>query len=76
MKEQLELLESKIDKNDGLVEIEVGIGINPNGYDISLICTFQSIYALKTYNVHPEHLKVKDFITQVTSERAVIDYEI
>ena len=76
MKQQLELLEDKVGKNNGLLEVEVGVGFNPRGYDISLICTLMSLNALKIYDVHPEHLKVKEFVSQVASERVVVDYEI
>jgi len=44
--------------------------------DIALYTTFKTKEDLKTYAVHPEHLKVVEFIKTVVAERRVIDYEI
>ncbi len=64
---------------DVLVREEVGINI-PNAkktdYDICLQCTFRTWEDLDTYQNHPEHLKVADYITRCRSARAAVDYEI
>ncbi len=73
MKEKLESLKGKI---DGLLEVEVGTNYNPKGYDICLVCTLSSKEALDLYQIHPEQVKVKDFVVSVTNDRAVVDYEI
>lgn len=71
------LLNSLLDKIDGLNLMEVGVDFNQSerAFDLSLYSTFDSKEDLKTYAVHPEHLKVVDFIKQVTVETKVVDYE-
>ena len=57
--------------------IEVGRHylIDSPSYDLSLITHFDSIADLDVYRVHPEHLKVIDFVKEITTERAAVDYE-
>lgn len=45
-------------------------------YDFGLYTAFESAEDLETYRVHPDHQTVVSFIGEVTSERAVVDYEI
>ena len=35
-----------------------------------------SVDDLKVYQLHPEHLKVVDFVKTVSTERAAVDFEI
>lgn len=58
----------------GLLEAEVGINENGGEYDAALVSSFESMEALKAYDVHPEHQKVRDFVTKVRLSRAAIDY--
>ncbi len=46
-----------------------------SNYDIMLDTTFNSLEDLKSYAVHPEHLKVVEFAKSVKKERACVDYE-
>jgi len=48
---------------------------SPASYDVGLYTRFRSREDLETYRVHPEHQKVVAFVQQVTSARAVVDYE-
>jgi hypothetical protein len=56
--------------------IEVGRNITAsiNAYDVVLYSEFDSKEDLDTYLVHPEHVKVADFIKTVISDRKVVDY--
>ena len=72
MKERLEQL---VDLIPELISAEVGININGEEYDAALTCTFQSMKDLKTYDSHPEHRKVREFITKVRLSRVAVDYE-
>jgi hypothetical protein len=56
--------------------IEVGRNITAsiNAYDVVLYSEFGSKEDLDTYLVHPEHVKVADFIKTVISDRKVVDY--
>jgi len=70
---QLEALEEKIDV---LLSMEVGVDFNGSerAFDLALYSTFETKEDLKTYASHPEHLKVVQFIREVTSESKVVDY--
>ena len=44
-------------------------------YELALICDFKDMEGLNAYQVHPEHLKFGEFISQIRESRACIDYE-
>lgn len=73
-----ELLESLASKLDVLISLEVGINFDtaPRAMDLSLYSKFASKEDLATYAIHPEHLKVVEFIKSVAIESKVVDYEI
>lgn len=73
IKEQLEALVGVI---PGLLEAEVGINENGGEYHACLNSAFENMDALKVYDAHPEHQKVRDFITKVRESRVAVDYEI
>jgi hypothetical protein len=57
--------------------IEVGIS-HPDAvpsFDLCLITHFENLGDLEVYKVHPEHMKVVEFVKQVTTDRAAVDYE-
>jgi hypothetical protein len=74
IKSQLEELRNKIKE---IKFLEVGININDSAdsYDIVLYSEFDSLEDLKTYQNHPEHIRVGDFVGEVRLERKVADYE-
>ncbi|MCF7847644.1 MAG: Dabb family protein [Kiritimatiellales bacterium] len=74
MKRRLEALKGVV---PGLVEIEIGMNVAAGdaAKDMVLCSEFQSLEDLKTYAVHPEHLKVVEFVKPLVCERAVVDYE-
>ena len=80
-KEVLDQFEAKLLALKGLIAelkfIEVGKHylIDSPSYDLSLITHFDSIEDLDVYRVHPEHLKVVDFVKEITVDRAAVDYE-
>lgn len=73
IKSMLEGLEGKIDE---LKYIEVGLNVDAqtSDYDICLMTHFESREDLKAYAVHPEHMKVVDYIRASTAARAAVDY--
>ena len=73
IKKGLESLKGVI---DGIIHLEVGINVNPKGFDLVLYSEFSSMDALKEYDCHPEHLKMREFIHKVITERVVADYEV
>ncbi len=60
-----------------LKSIEVGENFanEERAMDLSIITHFDSAHDLKIYAIHPEHLKVVDFIKQVVEYSKVVDYE-
>lgn len=63
---------------DVLKYVEVGLNFNekPTAFDLVLISTFETEADLEIYRLHPEHKKLMVFLKTVTSESAVVDYEI
>jgi antibiotic biosynthesis monooxygenase (ABM) superfamily enzyme len=73
-KEMLVALEHKV---PSLKSIEVGENFCSEGraMDISIITRFDTKEDLQEYAVHPEHMKVVEFIKQVVEYSKVVDYE-
>ncbi len=71
-----EMLEALVDKIESLKKMEVGVNFVPSerAFDMSLYSTFDDEDALNRYRVHPEHLKVLNFIKEVTTTSKVVDY--
>lgn len=68
-------LEALVDTIPFIQKLTVGINYNPApaAYDISLYTEFDTDEDLQNYQVHPEHVKVKDFMVEVVADRAVVD---
>jgi len=71
-------LEELVSKIPTLKSIEVGIDFSKTqrAFDLSLYSKFETLQDLKSYAVHPEHLKVVELIKSVTVESKVVDYTI
>ncbi|MDR1517553.1 MAG: Dabb family protein [Dysgonamonadaceae bacterium] len=75
IKERLENLKNSIPQ---IRKIHVHINAQdaPDGnYDTILDTEFDNMDDVKSYAVHPDHLKAVEFITKVRVSRAAIDYE-
>lgn len=74
MQQKLLDLKSKITE---LQSIEVGInGLNAEkNHDLVLITEFNNADDLATYATHPEHLKVVDFVKEISTGRAAVDFK-
>ena len=61
-----------------LRRMEIGFDFSKTdmSYDMMLLTEFDSVEDMKTYAVHPEHLKVSAFIRSVIESRVVLDCEI
>ncbi len=59
-----------------LKHIEVGVDIvhSNESYDIALLTSFDNIEGLEAYRIHPEHIKVREYMLSV-GEFVVVDYE-
>ena len=74
IKRELEGLKSAIAE---IKVMEVGKNSNklPTSFDIALYSEFESKEDLEIYKEHPEHVKVAQFVRQVTTDAVVVDYE-
>ncbi|MBI9097429.1 MAG: Dabb family protein [Spirochaetaceae bacterium] len=70
---RLKNLEGRI---PGLISIDAGTDTNRSGaaFDVVLISQHTSQEALNSYQLHPEHLEVKEYIGSVVKERIVVDF--
>lgn len=73
--EKLMALRGKI---EGIIALEVGVDFSrtDTSGDLVLYSEFTDRQALSRYQMHPEHEALKPFISEVTSERRVVDYEM
>ncbi|WP_410769718.1 Dabb family protein [Fontibacillus sp. BL9] len=64
-------------KVEQLRELEVGIDVvkSARSYDIALVATFDSLDDLEGYQVHPEHKKVIEHMSQVRESQVAVDFE-
>ena len=75
MKSQLDALKELVPT---LIDISVGLDISrkDRSWDIVLYSEFESMAGLEEYAIHPEHLKVVEFVKTVVSGGAAVDYEV
>ena len=45
-------------------------------YDMMLVTRFDSLEALHTYKVHPDHMAVSTYVGKVSTARVVLDAEL
>jgi hypothetical protein len=72
-----QMLEALLGAVPTLRSIDVGMNFSKEerAMDMSIITTFENRAGLEAYAVHPEHVKVIDFIKQVVEYTKVVDYE-
>lgn len=72
------MLEQLVDQVPELKSMEVGLNFSakPSAYDIVLTSMFEDEKALENYRIHPEHVKVLDFLKQIMEKTAVVDYDM
>ncbi len=75
MKIRVEAMNGEI---PGLLKVELGQDFSNSdaAYDVALYAELENREALQTYQDHPKHLHVKEFIGAVTHQRCVVDYEL
>ena len=73
LKQYLEALPAKINE---IKFLQVGVNFSDAtvAYDLVLVSEFFSKEALSSYQKHPEHVKVADFVGKVCESRIVVDY--
>ena len=75
MKKRLEALKGSIQE---IVELEVGLQFEPAeaAYDVVLYSVFKDKSGLGSYQKHPEHQKIVEFVKRIVLDRKVVDYEV
>ncbi|MCL2592817.1 MAG: Dabb family protein [Defluviitaleaceae bacterium] len=69
------MLESLKDKIGGIVEMKVHINLlQTSNRAIVLDSLFVDEDALKAYQIHPEHVKVVEFLQLTTTDKICLDY--
>lgn len=74
-------IKNMLDELPALINVirkfETGIDVlrSDRSFDLGLIAEFDNLDDLNTYAVHPEHLRVVDFIKSVREESKSVDYE-
>jgi len=80
--ENIDLLKDRLEALPDLIpeiqfyEIGLNISESDSAYDVVLLSHFASQKDLKTYQTHPGHLKVAEFVSNIRDQGAVVDYEI
>jgi hypothetical protein len=74
LKTELEGLKNKIPL---ILQIEVGINLLPSeaAYDVALYSEFANEKDLDSYQKHPDHIRIADFVAKIREARAVVDYK-
>jgi len=72
-----QMLENLMGAVPSLRSIDVGVNFaqEARAMDLSIITSFEGREGLDAYAIHPEHLKVVDFIKEVVEYSKVVDYE-
>ena len=72
-----QMLENLMGAVPSLKSIDVGMNFakEERAMDLSIITSFANKEDLEAYAVHPEHVKVVDFIKTVVEYSKVVDYE-
>ena len=63
---------------DSLLAMEVGLNVNTkaSAYDLVLTADFEDEAGLEAYRIHPEHVKVLDYLKETMEKATVVDYHI
>ena len=71
-----EMLEALMGRVPSLNSMEVGVNFSKEAraMDLSIYTEFDDIAGLEAYAIHPEHLKVVEFIKTVVTSSKVSDY--
>ena len=71
---KLRSLEGKV---ESLIALEIGADIlrTERSSDVALTATFETLEGLQAYQVHPEHVKIIEYMGSVTESSIAADYE-
>lgn len=57
--------------------LEVGVNVvaSDRAYDIALLTRFDSLAAMEEYQIHPNHVKVAEYMRGVMDSSVSVDYD-
>ncbi|WP_338013799.1 Dabb family protein [Desulforamulus profundi] len=60
-----------------LRHLEVGVDVvrSQRYYDLALLAKFDSLDDLQAYQIHPDHQKVANYISEIRESVVAVDYE-
>lgn len=60
-----------------LRHLEVGVDVvrSQRSYDLALLAKFDSLDDLQAYQIHPDHQKVANYISEIRESVVAVDYE-
>ncbi len=75
-KQVKKMLEDLVPVVDELKRMEVGLNISTraSAFDLVLTADFDDEQGLDAYRVHPDHVKILDFMKDAVEKTAVVDY--
>lgn len=70
---KLQELQSKIPE---LVSLTVGSDVvhSERSYDLALVAVFASLADMQAYQVHPEHVKIANYMTSIRESTVTVDF--
>lgn len=80
--ENATILSEKLDNLTKIIpeikKMECGLNITeaPGAFDFALYSEFETEEDLKTYQINPTHVEVKEFIGQIADGKAFVDYTV
>lgn len=60
-----------------ICRLDIGCNVNTSDaahFDMALVTEFKNQEDLNTYQVHPDHQAVSQFVSSIRTERTVVDY--
>lgn len=82
-KENVAVAKSMLEALQGVVptlkasEVRINDSLaNQSNYDLVLIADYDDFEGLNEYTVHPEHVKVGEFMKKVRKSRACVDFTV
>ena len=75
LKTRLEALPAEIPELE-FAQAGINFCADPAAFDVVLYAEFKDKAALATYQAHPAHLRLIEFLAKIRTDKGVVDYEI
>lgn len=70
------MLTDLLDTVETLMKMEVGLNMStsPSAFDLVLTADFDDEAGLRTYRIHPDHVKILEWMKENVAQVTVVDY--